>query len=112
MVKNNKSYVITETVKEILAGDDGMQNLKDSCEKFIIRDRLLTDNELPIVGFDISNSLAINLEDFGASTSFDDIGRFVRYVGNAKIIDSDGKKIKMSQNNVYDLTADDYYDYS
>ena len=85
------TYMFKETTKE-----EFKKFFEPIIKKLSIKDRLMTDIELPISGFDMTSCLSNNLTDFGISNQMDQLGQVVLYTGNLEI-DSfvTGQKIKL-----------------
>lgn len=77
-------------------GEFDLSKIKKHMEKYKILDRVISEEELPINGFDLTVSLSNELKDFGLSKDFNKIGWTVQYLGSIKITDKDGKIIDMT----------------
>jgi hypothetical protein len=87
-----------EKGNNIFLDDDepNWDQLKKHMEKYKVFDRVICQEELPLNRFDLMLSLSNELKDFGLSKDFNKVGWAVKYIGNTKLTDKDGKVTDMS----------------
>ena len=70
---------------ENMTKDELRDRLEPQMKKYRLKDRLLTPEELPVGGFDVTESLSNDLRDYGIPTELTKLGTVVVYSGNATI---------------------------
>ena len=94
MIDNKKkyNYVICQDMDdnytEIISGLDNKGVSKN--------DRVISEQELPLRGFDLQRTVAVSLEEFGEAPITSDLGNYVRFIGEAVIEYSSGESVDMS----------------